>query len=54
MADGFKLSTNSVYGKSNSEYSFLYDPLYTLKTTLAGQLALCMLSEMLMTRVPNN
>lgn len=52
MADGFKLSANSVYGKSNSEYSFLYDPLYTLKTTLAGQLALCMLSEMLMTRVP--
>lgn len=53
MADGFKLSANSVYGKSNSEYSFLYDPLYTLKTTLAGQLALCMLSEMLMTKVPN-
>lgn len=53
MADGFKLSANSVYGKSNSEYSFLYDPLYTLKTTLAGQLALCMLSEMLMTRVPD-
>ncbi len=53
MADGFKLSANSVYGKSNSEYSFLCDPLYTLKTTLAGQLALCMLTEMLMTRVPN-
>jgi DNA polymerase elongation subunit (family B) len=53
MADGFKLSANSVYGKSNSEYSFLYDPLYTLKTTLSGQLALCVLSEMLMTRVPN-
>lgn len=53
MADGFKLSANSVFGKSNSEYSFLYDPLYTLKTTLAGQLALCMLSEMVMTRVPN-
>ena len=53
MADGFKLSANSVYGKSNSEYSFLYDPLYTLKTTLSGQLALCMLSEMLMIRVPN-
>jgi len=53
MADGFKLSANSVYGKSNSEYSFLCDPLYTLKTTLAGQLALCMLSEMLMTRVPD-
>lgn len=53
MSDGFKLSANSVYGKSNSEYSFLYDPLYTLKTTLAGQIALCMLSEMLMIRVPN-
>lgn len=53
MADGFKLSANSVYGKSNSEYSFLYDPLYTLKTTLSGQLALCLLSEMLMTRVPD-
>lgn len=53
MADGFKLSANSVYGKSNSEYSFLCDPLYTLKTTLGGQLALCMLSEMLMIRVPN-
>ena len=52
-AEGGKLSANSVYGKSNSEYSFLYDPLYTIKTTLAGQLALCMLSEMLMTRVPN-
>lgn len=51
MADGFKLSANSVYGKSNSEYSFLYDPLYTLRTTLAGQLGLCMLSEMLMTTI---
>lgn len=52
MADGFKLSANSVYGKSNSEFSFLYDPLYTLKTTLSGQLSLCMLSEMLMTAIP--
>lgn len=48
---GFKLSLNSVYGKSNSEFSWLYDPLYTLKTTLAGQLSLVMLSEMLMTNV---
>lgn len=53
MAKGLKISSNATYGKSNSMYSFLYDPLYTLKTTLAGQLALCMLSEMLMTRVPN-
>lgn len=52
LADGFKLSGNSVYGKSNSEYSFLYDPLYTLKTTLTGQLSLCMLSEMLFVGIP--
>lgn len=51
-AEGLKLSANAIYGKSNSMYSFLYDPLYTLKTTLAGQLALCMLSEMLILRVP--
>lgn len=52
MADGYKLSLNSVYGKSNSEYSFLYDPLYTLKTTLTGQMSLCMLSEMLFLGIP--
>ena len=51
MNTGFKLSANSVYGKSNSEFSWLYDPLYTLKTTLAGQLSLCMLSERVMTNV---
>lgn len=52
MADGYKLSLNSVYGKSNSEWSFLYDPLYTLKTTLTGQMSLCMLSEMLFLSIP--
>lgn len=51
MADGFKLAANSVYGKSNSEYSWLYDPLYTLKTTITGQLSLCMLSEMIVESV---
>lgn len=51
MNTGFKLSLNSVYGKSNSEYSWLYDPLYTLKTTLAGQLSLCMLSEKVMSNI---
>lgn len=45
ISDGFKLSLNSVYGKSNDEYSFLYDPLYTMKTTLNGQLMLAMLAE---------
>lgn len=52
-ADGLKISANATYGKSNSEFSFLCDPLYTIKTTLGGQLAISMLCEMLMTRVPN-
>ncbi len=47
MADGYKLSANSVYGKSNDENSFLYDPQYTIKTTLNGQLMLSMLAEYL-------
>ncbi len=51
MANGLKLAANSVYGKSNSRFSWLYDPLYTLKTTITGQLDLCMLGEMLATGV---
>lgn len=45
MADGFKLSANSCYGKSNDKHSFLYDPVYTLKTTVNGQLMITMLCE---------
>lgn len=48
-----KLALNGSYGKSNSKYSPLYDPMYTMKTTVNGQLLLCMLSEELMTRVPD-
>jgi hypothetical protein len=48
-----KLALNGSYGKSNSEFSPLYDPMYTMKTTVNGQLLLCMLSEQLMLRVPN-
>lgn len=51
MADGFKLSANSVYGKSNDKHSFLFDPIYTLKTTLNGQLMLSMLCEKLNTSI---
>lgn len=40
-----KLALNSVYGKSNSEYSPLYDPKYTLTITVNGQLSLSMLAE---------
>lgn len=46
-----KLALNGSYGKSNSKHSALYDPMYTMKTTVNGQLLLCMLSEQLMLHV---
>lgn len=52
IVDGFKEAANSVYGKSNSQYSWLYDMKYTLATTVNGQLLLTMLSEKLM-NIPN-
>lgn len=45
IIDGYKEAANITYGKSNDENSFLYDPLYTMQTTIAGQLALSMLIE---------
>lgn len=48
-----KLALNGSYGKSNSKYSALYDPMYTMKTTVNGQLLLCMLSERLMEEIPD-
>jgi hypothetical protein len=43
----YKLALNGSYGKSNSEYSFLYDPKFTMTITVNGQLLLCMLIEQL-------
>lgn len=43
-----KLALNGVYGDSNNQYSVFYDPLYTMKTTLNGQLLLCLLAEKLL------
>ncbi len=40
-----KLRLNSAYGKSNSKYSFFYDPKYTVSITVNGQLLLSMLVE---------
>jgi hypothetical protein len=40
-----KEALNSVFGKSNSRYSKLYDPLYTFTITVNGQLLLAMLCE---------
>lgn len=47
----YKLGLNSVYGDSNNPYSPFYDSLYTMKTTLNGQLLLCILAEWLMLNV---
>jgi hypothetical protein len=51
ISDALKLSANSVYGKSNDINSFLYDPEYTMATTVNGQLLLSMLAEMLVDNV---
>lgn len=45
---GLKEAANSVYGKSNDDYSWLKDYQYTLATTINGQLMLTMLAEKLM------
>jgi hypothetical protein len=43
-----KLALNGVYGDSNNPYSIFYDPMFTMRITLNGQLLLCVLSEWLM------
>lgn len=49
IIDGYKEAANIPYGKSNDVNSFLYDPLYTLKTTIIGQLTMSKLCEELST-----
>ena len=34
LIEGYKLLLNGTYGKSNENTSFMYDPLYTFKTTI--------------------
>ena len=43
-----KLALNGVYGDSNNRFSVFYDPLFTMRITLNGQLLLCMLAERLL------
>lgn len=42
-----KIALNASFGNSNNKYSPLYDPFYTMQTTINGQLLLCMLVEQL-------
>lgn len=48
-ANSMKLAGNGAYGKSNDEYSVLFDPKYTMTVTINGQLMLSMLAEWLLT-----
>lgn len=43
-----KLALNGVYGDSNNVFSVFFDPLFTMKITLNGQLLLCVLAELIM------
>ena len=52
IMEGFKLSANGIYGKSGEESSPLYDPLYTMKTTIGGQMFISMWTEKLVEAIP--
>jgi hypothetical protein len=45
IAEGLKITINTVYGLYNFMYYFLYDPLATYKVTVNNQLAILMLIE---------
>lgn len=52
IMEGFKLAANGIYGKSGESTSLLYDPLYTMKTTVGGQMFLSLWSEKLVKAIP--
>ena len=47
-----KLALNGVYGKSNDVYSVFFDPLFTMKITIGGQLMVSLLVEWIVGYVP--
>ena len=48
----YKIILNSTYGLSNDANSFLYDPEFTMRITINGQLSLAMLYEMICEEIP--
>jgi hypothetical protein len=48
----YKIILNSTYGLSNDANSFLYDPEFTMRITINGQLLLSMLYEMICEEIP--
>lgn len=52
IMEGYKLAANGIYGKSGEETSPLYDPLYTMRTTIGGQMFLSLWTEKLVEAIP--
>lgn len=52
IIEGFKEAANATFGNSNSIHSWLYDPRYTMETTINGQLMITMLVEKLLMMIP--
>jgi hypothetical protein len=52
IIEGFKEAANATYGNSNQPNSWLYDPQYTMTTTINGQLEITMLVEKLLMIIP--
>ena len=48
LNQAMKLALNGTFGKTNSEFSFLYDPKYTFTITINGQLLIAMFAEWLL------
>ena len=48
----YKIILNCIFGLSNEENSFFYDPELCMRITLNGQLSLMMLYEMICERIP--
>lgn len=48
----YKIILNSTYGLSNDKHSFLYDPEFTMRITINGQLSLMMLYERVTEEIP--
>ena len=52
IVEGYKLASNGFFGKSNSSDSYAFDPLYTMKTTISGQILISMWIELICTNIP--
>lgn len=53
IIDIFKIVLNSAYGKLNSAFSWLYDPLQTIKCTVNNQILMTLLSDRLYSEIPD-